>query len=75
MMEKPFTAKDVVFTYQVLTEDETRTSTLTSNYEDIIEVSAPDDDTVVITLDQYCANMLGYFTIGIIPQHLLKERI
>ncbi len=67
-----FTAKDVVFTYQVLTEDETLTSSVTSNYEDITDITAPDDETVVITLDKYCANMPGYFTIGIIPQHLLE---
>lgn len=67
-----FTAKDVVFTYNVLTQDETLSSSVVSNYEDIVSVSAPDDDTVVITLDAYCANMLGYFTIGIIPQHLLE---
>lgn len=69
---EPFTAQDVVFTYQVLTNDESLTSSVTSNYEDITDISAPDDETVVITLDKYCANMLGYFTIGIIPQHLLE---
>ena len=67
-----FTAKDVVFTYNVLTQDETLSSSIVSNYEDIVGVTAPDDYTVVIKLDDYCANMLGYFTVGIIPEHLLE---
>ena len=66
-----FTAQDVVFTYDVLTKDKTLSSSVTSNYEDIESVTAPDDYTVVIKLKEYCANMLGYFTIGILPKHLL----
>ena len=46
---------------------------MTSNYEDIASVTAPDDYTVVIKLKEYCANMLGYFTIGILPKHLLGK--
>lgn len=68
---KDFTAKDVVFTYEVLTKDKTLSSSVTSNYEDIDSVTALDDYTVVIKLKQYCANMLGYFTMGILPEHLL----
>lgn len=67
-----FTADDVVFTYKALTEDETLSSSVTSDYEDIVSIEAPDANTVVIKLSQYDANMLGYFTIGIIPQHLLE---
>lgn len=67
-----FTADDVVFTYKTLTDDETLASSVISNYEDITSITALDDYTVAITLDEYCANMLGYFTIGIIPQHLLS---
>ena len=67
-----FTAQDVVFTYNVLTKDKTLSSSVTSNYEDIASVTAPDDYTVVIKLKEYCANMLGYFTIGILPKHLLE---
>ena len=67
-----FTADDVVFTYKVLTEDETLSSSVKSDYEDIVSVEASDDYTVTIKLDQYDAAMLCYFTIGIIPQHLLE---
>jgi peptide/nickel transport system substrate-binding protein len=68
----PFTAKDVVFTYNVLTNDETLTASIKSNYEDIAAVSSPDANTVVIKLSQYNAAMLDNFTIGILPEHLLK---
>ncbi len=67
-----FSAKDVVFTYNALINDKTLSSSITSNYENITNVNAIDENTVSITLDSYCANMLGYFTVGIIPQHLLE---
>lgn len=67
-----FTADDVLFTYDVLTKDKTLSASITSNYEDINSVTAPDDYTVVIQLSQYNAAMLDYFTIGIIPKHLLN---
>lgn len=69
---KPFTAQDVVYTYDVLFEDKTLSASITSNYQDIESVTAPDDYTVVIKLKQYNAAMLGYFTMGIIPEHLTK---
>jgi peptide/nickel transport system substrate-binding protein len=69
---KDFTADDVVFTYNVLTKDETLASSVTSNYEDIASVSAVDPYTVKIVLSQYNAAILDYFTIGICPRHLLE---
>lgn len=69
---EPFDAEDVVFTYRALTEDETLSASITSNYEDITEISAPDAYTVVITLSQYNAAILDYFTMGILPEHLLE---
>lgn len=67
-----FDAEDVVFTYRTLTEDETLSSSLTSDYEDIVQIASPDAYTVRIRLGQYNAAILGYFTIGILPQHLLE---
>ncbi len=67
-----FNAEDVVFTYEALTQDETLSASITSNYEDIKEIASPDDYTVVFTLDQYDAAILDYFTMGILPEHLLK---
>ncbi|MBV7276210.1 ABC transporter substrate-binding protein [Clostridium sp. PL3] len=69
---KDFTADDVVFTYGVLTKDKTLSASITSNYEDIKSVTAPDNHTVVITLSKYNAAMLDYFAIGILPKHLLE---
>ncbi|MFJ5625262.1 ABC transporter substrate-binding protein [Peribacillus loiseleuriae] len=69
---KDFTADDVVFTYDVLTQDKTLSASITSNYEDISSVTAPDDYTVVIKLSKYNAAMLDYFTMGIVPKHLLE---
>jgi peptide/nickel transport system substrate-binding protein len=69
---KELTADDVVFTYEVLTKDETLASSVTSNYEDIASVSAVDPYTVKIVMSQYNAAMLDYFTIGICPKHLLE---
>ncbi len=70
----PFTAEDVVFTYETLMNDATLSSTITSNYEDINSVTAPDDYTVVFVMDKYNAAMLSYFTRGIAPKHLLAGK-
>lgn len=67
-----FSAEDVVFTYETLMQDETLSSSITSDYEDIRRVEALDGHTVEIQLEQYDAAILGYFTIGIIPKHLLE---
>jgi len=67
-----FTADDVVYTYDVLANDETLSASVKSNYEDIVSVTAPDEKTVVITLSNYNAAMLDYFTIGILPKHLTE---
>ncbi|MDD7389475.1 MAG: ABC transporter substrate-binding protein [Lachnospiraceae bacterium] len=68
-----FSADDVVFTYTALTEDETLSSSVTTNYEDIAEVAAPDEKTVTIKMSRYNAAMPGYFTIGILPKHLVEN--
>lgn len=71
---KPFTSADVVFTYRELTEDKTLSSSVLSEFEDIKDVKAPDDFTVVITLSKYNAAMPGYFCMGIVPRHLLEGK-
>ncbi|MDR1977565.1 MAG: ABC transporter substrate-binding protein [Synergistaceae bacterium] len=68
----PFTANDVVFTYNILAGDETLTASIKSNYEDIAQASAPNAETVVFKLSRYNAAMPDNFTIGILPEHLLK---
>jgi peptide/nickel transport system substrate-binding protein len=69
---KNFTASDVVFTYKILAEDENLTASIKSNYEDIAEISAPDAGTVAFKLSRYNAAMLDNFTVGILPEHILK---
>lgn len=69
-----FTADDVVFTYEVLTKDDTLSASITSNYEDIKSVKALDANTVAIQMSDYNAAMLDYFTMGIIPKHLLEGK-
>lgn len=67
-----FTADDVVYTYDALTTDESLSASITSNYEDIESVTAPDEKTVVIKLSKFNAAMLNYFTMGILPKHLTE---
>lgn len=67
---KKFTAEDVVYTYNELTQDDKLTADITSNYDDITSVKALNDYTVSIQLKQYNAAILDYFTMGILPKHL-----
>ena len=68
----PFSARDVVYTYTALTSDKTLTSTITSNYQDISQISAPDEHTVIIRLARVNAAMLDNFCMGILPAHLYE---
>jgi peptide/nickel transport system substrate-binding protein len=71
---KLFTSEDVVFTYDKLTQDKTLSADILSNYKDIADVQAKDQYTVKIVLSKYNAAMLDYFTIGILPKHLLEGK-
>ncbi len=68
-----FSAEDVVFTYEEILNDETLGTSLRTDYEDISQVTAVDENTVEFTMSEYDANMLGYFTMGIVPKHLLEN--
>ncbi|MCU6761260.1 Oligopeptide-binding protein AppA precursor [uncultured Roseburia sp.] len=67
-----FTADDVVFTYNLLTQDRNLDSDLECNYTDIESVKPAGPYTVEIKFKKYNASMLNYFTIGILPVHLLE---
>ncbi|KIR03372.1 Oligopeptide ABC transporter, periplasmic oligopeptide-binding protein OppA [Lachnospiraceae bacterium TWA4] len=69
-----FTVDDIVYTYEVLTKDETLSASILSNYEDIDTVTAPDAKTVVIKMKKHNAAMLNYFTMGILPKHLTEGK-
>ncbi len=69
-----FTVDDVLFTYKLLTEDETLSSSVTSDYKDIESIEKVDDHTVSIKMKAYNVAISNYFTIGILPQHLLEGK-
>lgn len=69
-----FTIDDVIFTYKLLTEDESLSSAVTSDYEDIESVEKVDDKTLQIKMKQYNVAMPNYFTVGIVPKHLLEGK-
>ncbi len=71
---KPFTAADVVYTYELLALDKNFISSVKSNYQDIESVSSPDAYTVVFVMKDHNAAMLSYFTRGIVPKHLLEGK-
>jgi len=65
---KPFTADDVIFTYNVIMHSNTITP-LKVRYEFIESVSKTDDHTVVFSLKRPILNALAKFSFKIIPQH------
>lgn len=71
---KAFTAEDVKFTLDLLTQSKTLESSITDNYKEITAVNIPDKDTVQIKLSSMNAAMLNYLTIGILPKHLLEGK-
>lgn len=68
----PFTSDDVLYTYTALSKDKNLISSITSNYDDIEKITAPDENTIIIKLSRYNAAMLDNFTIGILPKHLFN---
>ncbi|MCM8748644.1 peptide ABC transporter substrate-binding protein [Thermomicrobiaceae bacterium CFH 74404] len=73
----PFTAKDVVFTWQYVV-DEGTTATTAGNYLNIQSVEAVDDYTVKVTFKEPTAAWMGAF-VGpygyIVPEHVLKDYV
>ncbi|HEY6093670.1 MAG TPA: ABC transporter substrate-binding protein [Gallionellaceae bacterium] len=65
---RPFTASDVVFTYNVMMHPKTITP-LKVRYEFIEKVEKLDDYTVQFTLKRPVLNALAKFTFKIIPKH------
>jgi ABC-type transport system substrate-binding protein len=68
----PFTAKDVLFTYELLADPGT-TSATAGNYAAVAGFSAPDDNTFVIkaTTPNYgLVSLIG--TAAIVPEHILS---
>ncbi len=65
---KPFTAHDVVFTFDTI-EDLQTGSPLAITFQNV-KVTASDNYTVIFTLPQPYAPFLSTLTVGILPQHV-----
>lgn len=67
----PLTANDVLFTYKLIQNPETKSYLLPSWQN--IKVEAPDEQTVVFTLPNSLSSFPDSLTNGIIPQHILAS--
>lgn len=68
---KPFTAEDVVFTYETIQNPDAK-SPLLANWQDI-KVQAKSEYSVVFTLPHGLASFPHSLTNGIVPKHLLSN--
>jgi peptide/nickel transport system substrate-binding protein len=66
----PFTAQDVLFTYQVMVDPKTPTA-YSGDYLQVKKAEAPDDHTFRVTYPQPFAPALGSWGLAILPKHLL----
>ena len=72
---EPFTAEDVVFTYQFITNPEVG-STSSEFYGDVASVEAVDDTTVEVTFTQPTPAPMNPFVGGsgmILPEHIFRD--
>lgn len=68
----PFSSKDVVFTYQKLTDPSVPTP-YSGDFENIRSVEAPDAVTVKVSYREPFSPGLSSWTMGIVPEHLLSK--
>lgn len=68
---KPFTARDVQYTYEVLTDTNTRTP-YSSNFTIVKDFRTVDDYTVKIYYDEPFAPNLQSWMMSILPEHIFK---
>ncbi len=66
----PFTAHDVLFTYQVMVDPKTPTA-YSGDYKQVKEARVLDDYTFQVTYPQPFAPALGSWGLAILPKHLL----
>ena len=69
---KPFTVNDVKFTYEKLTDENTRTP-FSSDYLMIKKFNVIDDYTFSVQYDEPFAPILESWCIGIIPKHIFEK--
>jgi peptide/nickel transport system substrate-binding protein len=69
---EPFSADDVVFTYDALKDPDFRGQPTRAELFHSIIVTKIDDATIEIRLAQSFAPLLAHLTVGILPKHLLE---
>jgi peptide/nickel transport system substrate-binding protein len=67
----PFTARDVLFTYQVMVDPKTPTA-YSGDYLQVKHAEAPDDHTFRVTYERPFAPALASWGLAILPRHLLE---
>jgi peptide/nickel transport system substrate-binding protein len=67
----PFTAADVTFTFDAISDPGFRGDPALAQLVDGVIVTARDDFTVEFRLEQAYAPFLAHLTVGILPEHLL----
>ena len=67
---KPFTSKDVLFTYNVITNPANPIPNR-AGYDEIVSVTTPDDATAVVTYKSLYAAFKNHFT-RILPEHVFN---
>lgn len=70
---QPFTSEDVKFTIEAIMNPE-NASENAPDFEDVLEIAAPDERTVVFSLAAPNAAFLDYMTMPILPEHLLSGK-
>lgn len=68
---KKITAKDIVFTYQLIQNPDSK-SPLRSNWQGV-KITASNDRTIVFALPHPLVSFPHSLTTGIVPEHLLKD--
>lgn len=69
---KPFTVKDVKFTFDKLTDPDTKTP-FSSDYLMVKKFEIVDDYSFIVTYEQPFAPILESWAMGIIPEHIFKN--
>lgn len=70
--KKPFTAHDVVFTYDSIKNPNIYTS-ISSNYKNVKSVKALDDYTIEVIYTKPYFKALEIWMVGILPKHILEH--
>lgn len=68
---QPLTSADVKFTIEAIMDPENGAENA-PNYEDVEEITTPDEQTVVFRLTGPNAAFLEYMTMAVLPRHLLE---